>query len=214
MFRGATLGVVFLGCLYVAGFLYKIGFFGVITLETSWLRMVEIDYLYTGVYAVFVSSGMAGVHVIMLIMAYAVALSYAYKAFAYSQKNIGYLFSSRIKKEVSKGFSFLLVVVLYYVATLMVIGLSGKISSKVVALGEKEGIQFFNSERSDRLCNHVTKECYEGKLLYTNNSSYIFFVDAEDGDITHGKIKVAEQRHADVEVGWHEKSVERYLDHN
>lgn len=214
MFRGAALGVVFLGCIYVAGFIYKIGYFGAVSLETSWLRMVEVDYLYAGVYAIFESSKLIGVHIVMVIIAYAASLTYIDKVILYSQKSMGLILSTRIKKEAVKVFSFFSVLFVYYVATLLIMIFAGVMIANVVALGEEEVYEFLSSKREDRLCNHVENECYNGKLLYTNNTSYIFFVDAEDGDVRHGKIKIAEQRHSDVEIGWHEKSVERYLKHN
>lgn len=210
MLRGPALGVVFIACVYVTGFIYKVSFFGSITIETSWLRMVEVDYLYSGVYAIFETGVMFGVHFIMLLMVYTVTLTYTGEVFAYSQKNLGYLLAGKVEKNITKFFCFVFVAFFYYAITFVMISFSLKMGGRVISLGETEAYDFLLSERQDRICNHEEKECYDGKLLYTNNTSYVFFVEDVSGDITKGKVKVSEQRHADVDVGWHERSIERY----
>lgn len=73
MQRGIALGVVFLSCLYVAGYVYKYSFFSPITSEIGWVDLDSSDYIAWGVHSLI---DPLRINVVMLVVAYSAALTY------------------------------------------------------------------------------------------------------------------------------------------
>ncbi|GAA0586989.1 hypothetical protein ACFQH5_11660 [Halomonas salifodinae] len=198
MYRGFALGVVFISCFYVVGYIYKYSFFGHITNDFGWLSLVSVDYVGWGVYALL---DIVRIHFVMLVVCFAASLTYFSQVVGYFYKSTRVILKGDFVRDFSRAFSVLFAAFIYYIFGVIALMVIVSVFEDVTELGRKDLVSLLNSGRQDEICFFESKECFGGKLMYSNGDVFVFYHHSIDEPMS-GRLMLVSKREAKVEVGW------------
>lgn len=201
MQRVIALGVVFLSCLYVAGYVYKYSFFSLVTHEIGWVDLDPSDYIAWGVYSLI---DPLRINVVILVVAYSAALTYFSNVVSLLYRVRGRIFLGQFGKDAARSLVMFCCVFGYYAIGWFVLLWVARGIEGVESMARVEVDNFLNSNRVDVMCQVGSEECVEGKLFYTGSNDYIFYEHGDD--VYSGRFRVAHKRNVYVQVGWNEDS--------
>ncbi|MFD2190781.1 hypothetical protein [Pistricoccus aurantiacus] len=201
MQRGIALGVVFLSCLYVAGYIYKYSFFSLMTYEIGWVDLDPSDYIAWGVYSLI---DFFRINIVVLVISYAAALTYFSDVVSFLYKVRGRIFLGSFGRDAARVSVLSACVLCYYgVGSIVMMGVAKGVEG-IESMARHDVNKFLQSSRVDVMCQTESKNCIEGKLFYTGGNDYIFY--EHDNDVYSGEFHVAHKRNVYVQVGWNENS--------